>query len=40
MPRGSRLDAIGSLHHLMARGIERRPIFITERDRIDFLANS
>jgi REP element-mobilizing transposase RayT len=38
MPRGPRLNASGSLHHLMARGIERRSIFITEPDRLDFLS--
>jgi REP element-mobilizing transposase RayT len=38
MPRGPRLDASGSLHHLMARGIERRSIFINDRDQLDFLS--
>ena len=38
MPRGPRLDAAGALHHVMARGIERREIFIDDRDREDFLA--
>ncbi len=37
MPRGPRLDAPGTLHHVMVRGIERRPIFRDERDRQDFL---
>jgi len=38
MPRGPRLDAPGTLHHVIARGIERRQIFRTDRDREDFLA--
>ncbi len=37
MPRGPRLDAEGALHHLMARGIERCSIFVTDEDRLDFL---
>jgi hypothetical protein len=37
MARGPRLDAPGSLHHVIVRGIERRRIFETERDREDFL---
>jgi hypothetical protein len=37
MARGPRLDARGALHHLRARGIERRPIFEDEADREDFL---
>jgi hypothetical protein len=27
MPRGPRIDALGILQHVMARGIERREIF-------------
>jgi len=38
MPRGPRLDAPGILHHVIVRGIERRQIFRTDRDREDFLA--
>src|SRR3990172_6317264 len=38
MPRGPRLDAPGVLHHVMVRGIERRPIFRDDRDRRDFVA--
>ena len=38
MPRGPRLDAPGVLHHVMVRGIERRPIFRDTQDRADFLA--
>src|SRR4030043_2299537 len=38
MPRGPRLDAPGTLHHVIVRGIERRPIFKSDRDREDFLT--
>src|SRR5574337_291505 len=37
MPRGSRLDAPGVLHHVMARGIESALLFRTDEDRLDFL---
>ena len=37
MPRLARLDAPWVLHHIMIRGIERRKIFINERDREDLL---
>ena len=37
MPRTSRLDAPGVLHHVMIRGIERRKIFRNNRDREDFI---
>ena len=37
MPRQARLDAPGTLHHVMARGIEGRNIFRTDKDRNDFL---
>lgn len=37
MPRGPRLDAPGILHHVVVRGIERRPIFRDDRDRDDFV---
>jgi putative transposase len=37
MARQPRLDAPGALHHVMGRGIERAPIFRTDRDRNDFL---
>jgi putative transposase len=37
MPRQARLDAPGVLHHIMIRGIERRKIFLDDRDREDFL---
>lgn len=38
MPRGPRLDAPGILRHVMARGIERRPIFRDDRDGTDFVV--
>jgi REP element-mobilizing transposase RayT len=37
MVRQARLDAPGVLHHVMARGIERRPIFIDDRDKDEFV---
>ena len=37
MPRLARLDAPGVLHHIMIRGIERRKIFRTDKDREDFI---
>ena len=37
MPRTARIDASGALHHIMARGIEGRDIFLTHVDRDDFL---
>lgn len=37
MARQSRLDAAGILHHVIVRGIERRRIFLDNRDRDDFL---
>ncbi|NHQ60923.1 hypothetical protein G9409_10090 [Chlorobium sp. BLA1] len=37
MPRGARLDAPGSLHHVMVRGIERTAIVFDEKDRQDLL---
>ena len=38
MARGPRLDAPGALHHVIARGIERRSIFVDDADREDLLA--
>jgi len=38
MPRKSRMDAPGTLHHVMGRGIERARIFRNRQDREDFLA--
>ena len=37
MPRQARLDAPGALQHVMARGIERRKIFLDDKDRASFL---
>jgi len=37
MPRGSRIDAVGAVHHIMVRGIERRKIFDRDADRENFL---
>lgn len=37
MPRGPRLDYPGALQHVIARGIERRKIFRSARDRMDLL---
>jgi putative transposase len=37
MPRQARLDAPGTLHHVMARGIEGTTIFRSDKDRDDFL---
>lgn len=37
MPRGPRLDAPGTFHHVMVRGIEGRPLFRDDRDREDFV---
>lgn len=37
MPRKARIDAPGALHHIIARGIERRRIFKDNQDRDDFL---
>jgi hypothetical protein len=38
MVRQARLDASGILHHVMVRGIERRPIFIDDRDSDEFIC--
>jgi len=37
MPRQARLDAPGTLHHVMGRGIEGTEIFKKEEDRVDLL---
>ncbi|NVM20816.1 MAG: hypothetical protein HWN68_03430 [Desulfobacterales bacterium] len=37
MPRQSRIDAPGALHHIIARGIGQRKIFDNDRDCDDFL---
>jgi putative transposase len=33
MPRQSRIDYLGAFHHVIGRGIERRKIFETDRDK-------
>ncbi len=38
MPRISRLDSPGLLHHVIIRGIERRKIFNDDKDRADFIT--
>ena len=38
MPWQARLDAPGVLHHVMVRGLERRPLFRDDADRRDFCA--
>jgi putative transposase len=37
MPRKSRIDTPGALHHIIARGIERSKIFHDSKDRNNFL---
>ena len=37
MPRQSRIDAPGALHHIIIRGIERKRIFVDDKDRDDFI---
>jgi REP element-mobilizing transposase RayT len=37
MPRRSRIDAPGALHHIIARGIDRQKIFKDDADRDNFL---
>ena len=37
MPRQARLDAPGTLHHVMVRGIEGREIVDDEKDRKKFV---
>ena len=39
MPRLARLDAPGVLHHIMIRGIERRKIFINNKDRVRVIGD-
>lgn len=38
MPRGARLDAPGTLHHVIVRGIERGSIVRDDNDREDFVC--
>jgi REP element-mobilizing transposase RayT len=37
MPRQARIDAPGAVHHIMARGIEKRKIFFDDKDRDAFV---
>jgi hypothetical protein len=37
MPRKSRIDAAGALHHVIARGIDRGKIFQDPADKRNFL---
>jgi REP element-mobilizing transposase RayT len=37
MPRKARIDAPGALHHVIIRGIERRKIFRSDYDRLNFM---
>ena len=37
MPRGPRVDFPGAVHHVYARGIEKRVIFLDDNDRLTFL---
>lgn len=37
MPRKSRIDAAGALHHIMVRGIEKGAVFRSDADRDHFL---
>ncbi len=37
MPRKSRIDAAGALHHIIARGIDRGKIFQDPTDKRNFL---
>jgi len=38
MPRRSRIDAPGALHHIIARGIDRKSIFKDDADKDNFLG--
>lgn len=38
MPRKARTDAPGAVHQIIMRGVERRKIFRSGRDRADFIA--
>jgi REP element-mobilizing transposase RayT len=40
MPRQARLDAPGTLHHVMIRGIAGGPIFEDDQDRQDFITRT
>jgi REP element-mobilizing transposase RayT len=38
MPRQARLDVPGTLHHIIIRGIEKKDIVSSDKDRQDFVA--
>ena len=38
MPRKSRIDAPGAMHHIIVRGIDRQKIFKNDEDRNNFLS--
>ena len=38
MPRGARLDAPGTLHHVIVRGVEGRKIVDDNKDRQSFVS--
>lgn len=38
MPRLARIDAVGMFHHVIVRGVDRRKIFLDDRDKLDFLG--
>ena len=40
MPRGPRIDAPGTIHHVTLRGIERREIFLDDLDREALLVRA
>ena len=37
MPRKSRIDAPGALHHIMVRGIDQKDIFSDKKDYAAFM---
>jgi len=37
MPRNKRIDIPGAIHHVIVRGLERRRIFIEDKDRANFI---
>ncbi|HOP40769.1 MAG TPA: transposase, partial [Geobacteraceae bacterium] len=38
MPRNARIDIPGLLQHVIVRGIEKRPVFVDDHDREEFLS--
>ena len=38
MPRKSRIDAPGAMHHIIVRGIDRQKLFKNDEDRNNFLS--